>query len=51
MLTPNAQDLDCILLENYLLPGDLDAQIEVFVIYYNHQCCHVSLNNLTPVDV
>ena len=25
-----------ILLENYYLPGDLEAQIDVFVAYYNH---------------
>ena len=26
-----------ILLENYYLPGDLEAQIEAFVEHYNHQ--------------
>ena len=26
-----------ILLENYFLPGDLEAQIEAFVDHYNHQ--------------
>jgi putative transposase len=26
-----------ILLENYYLPGDLEAQIEAFIDYYNHQ--------------
>ena len=26
-----------ILLENYYLPGDLEAQIDVFVAYYNHR--------------
>ena len=26
-----------ILLENYFLPGDLEAQIEAFVEHYNHQ--------------
>ncbi len=40
-----------ILLENYYLPGDLEAQIEAFVAYYNHQRYHESLNNLTPADV
>lgn len=39
-----------ILLENYLLPGDLEAQIEAFVGYYNHQRYHESLNNVTPAD-
>ena len=40
-----------ILLENYYLPGDLEAQIETFVDHYNHQRCHESLRNLTPADV
>ena len=40
-----------ILLENYYLPGDLDAQIDAFVSYYNHQRYHESLKNLTPADV
>ena len=40
-----------ILLENYFLPGDLEAQIEAFVDHYNHQRYHESLNNVTPTDV
>jgi transposase InsO family protein len=40
-----------ILLENYYLPGDLEAQIEAFVVHYNHHRYHESLNNLTPADV
>ena len=40
-----------ILLENYFLPGDLQAQIEAFVDHYNHQRYHESLNNVTPSDV
>ena len=40
-----------ILLENYYLPGDLEAQIDVFVAYYNHRRCHESIDNLTPADV
>ena len=40
-----------ILLENYFLPGDLEAQIEAFVDHYNHQRYHESLDNLTPADV
>ena len=40
-----------ILLENYYLPGDLEAQIEAFVTHYNHNRYHESLNNVTPADV
>jgi putative transposase len=39
-----------ILLENYFLPGDLEAQMEAFVEHYNHQRYHESLNNVTPAD-
>ena len=38
-------------LENYVLPSDLEKQIEAFVEHYNHQRCHERLNNLTPADV
>jgi len=37
--------------ENYVLPGDLEAQIEAFVDHYNHQRYQESLNNVTPADV
>jgi transposase InsO family protein len=40
-----------ILLENYFLPGDLEQPIRRFVDHYNHECCHESLNNVTPADV
>jgi putative transposase len=40
-----------ILLENYYLPGDLEAQIKAFVADYNHCRYHESINNLTPADV
>ena len=40
-----------ILLENYYLPGDLEAQIEAFVVDYNHLRYHESIGNLTPADV
>jgi transposase InsO family protein len=40
-----------ILLENYYLPGDLEAQVGAFVKHYNHRRCHESLRNLTPADV
>jgi putative transposase len=39
-----------ILLENYFLPGDLEAQIEAFLEHYNHQRYHESLSNVTPAD-
>ena len=39
-----------ILLENYYLPGDLEAQIARFVEHYNHRRYHESLQNLTPAD-
>jgi len=40
-----------ILLENYHLPGDLEARIGAFVTDYNHCRYHESLGNLTPADV
>ena len=40
-----------ILLENYFLPGDLEAQIEAFVDHYNNHRYHESLGNVTPADV
>jgi len=40
-----------ILLENYYLPGDLEAQVRAFVEHYNHGRYHESLDNLTPADI
>ena len=40
-----------ILLENYYLPGDLEAQVDAFVAHYNHRRYHESLATLTPADV
>jgi transposase InsO family protein len=40
-----------ILLENYYLPGDLEAGVGSFVADYNHLRYHESLGNLTPADV
>jgi putative transposase len=42
---------NCMLLENYYLPGDLEAQIDAFVQHYNHLRYHESIGNLTPADV
>ena len=39
-----------VLLENYFLPGDLEAQIDAFVEHYNNQRYHESLSNVTPAD-
>ena len=40
-----------ILLENYFLPGGLEARVGSFVDHYNHCRYHESLGNLTPADV
>ena len=40
-----------ILLDNYYLPGDLERQIDAFVVHYNHVRYHESIDNLTPADV
>ena len=40
-----------VLLENYYLPGDLEASVGTLVEHYNHRRYHESLANLTPADV
>lgn len=40
-----------VLLNNYYLPRELEAEIAAFVEDYNHRRLHESLNNLTPADV
>ena len=42
---------NCVLLEHYYLPGELEQSVGEFVAYYNHQRYHESLSNLTPADV
>ena len=41
----------CILLENYYLPGDLEARIEALIDHYNHRRYHESLSDPAPADV
>ena len=40
-----------VLLENYYLPGFLEAGVGAFVEHDNHRRYHESLGNLTPADV
>ena len=40
-----------VLLQNYYLPGDLEASVGTFVVHYNHHRYHESIANLTPADV
>ena len=38
-------------LQNYYFPGELEAEIEKFVDYYNNERYHESLDNVTPNDM
>ena len=40
-----------VLLEHYVLPGDIERQVGAFVEYQNTRRYHESLGNLTPTDV
>jgi putative transposase len=40
-----------ILLENYYLPGQLEARLAEFVDFYNSRRYHESLGNLAPADI
>tara|TARA_R100001244_G_scaffold20643_2_gene21389 strand:- start:63335 stop:63520 length:186 start_codon:yes stop_codon:yes gene_type:complete len=39
---------NCILLESYYLPNDLEAQVEAFIEHNNHQRCDENIKNTTP---
>ena len=39
-----------VLLENYFLPGALEAQFEAFIDHYNHRRYYESICNVTPAD-
>lgn len=40
-----------VLLQHYYLPQELEAEVAVFVEYYNNERVHESLDNVTPADV
>ena len=42
---------NCVLLEHYHLPRDLEQSVGEFVAYYNHQRHHESLSKVTPADM
>ena len=44
------QTLKNRILQNYFLPGDLEAQIAAFVEHYNHRRYHESRDKMTPAD-
>ena len=38
-------------LQNYYFPGELEAEIEKFVDYYNNERYYESLHNMTPAEM
>ena len=38
-------------LEHYYYPWELEAALRDFMAYYNNECYHESLDNVTPADV
>jgi putative transposase len=40
-----------VLLQNYYFPTELEKALARFVDYYNNECYHESLENLTPADI
>lgn len=38
-------------LQHYYSPSELESAISEWVEYYNNQCYHESLDNITPADV
>lgn len=40
-----------VTLQNYYLPWELEQELKRFVLHYNHERVHESLQNLTPADV
>ena len=40
-----------IRLDNYYSPEALEREITSFVRYYNNECYHEALDNVTPADV
>jgi putative transposase len=38
-------------LDNYFSPEQLEQKLEEFVLFYNNERYHESINNLVPADV